>query len=267
MSFALSVPVANYILNYLFKGAATNTGFYATSVLQLRNSADSVLATINPSFSAASAGLLVGSPLVDAVTTAGTIDDAIHTSNSQSILDTDPLTVGVAGSGADVILDTLTAGGSVTVENYNVAVLGNGATGVKLNVALRNSIANLFAGKSPVARIVTATPGSTAVMRFYSGTPPDSADTAPTGTLLWEREMLTADFGTVASGALGLTASVAVNASATGTIGYGRLSMASGPDLQFLLATDGSANAQVDSMDAVSGNPLTLTAFVVSLVP
>lgn len=265
MSFALVTQTANYPLNYLFKEQAENAAFNAGSTLHLYDASDVEMGSINTTFASASEGRVAGTSAA-ASTSAGTIAKARFKANGATLNASAFLTVGTAGSGADIILSTLTGGGSVTIQNYDVAVLSHGGGGTKLNTSLRNSMANLFGGKTPLARFVTSTPGSTARMRFYSGTPPTSADSAATGTMLWDREMLSADFGSVASGQIAISSALTVNASATGTIGYGRLERSGGHVLQFLVNTDTSADAQVDSLSAVSGNALTVQTFAIALL-
>ena len=103
---------------------------------------------------------------------------------------------------------------------------------------------------------------------MYSGTAPSSADDAATGTLLWTADLLDTNLNTVANGETGLTASLTANAVATGTVGYMRITRDNATTvytLQLAVATDTSADAQLSTLSAVSGNALSVTALVLAL--
>ena len=114
---------------------------------------------------------------------------------------------------------------------------------------------------------------------IFTGTPPASADTAATGTLLATETLPATSFGAAGTPAGGITMAgtpLTVNAVATGTAGYFRLqlstdSAATGTSDRRLqgtcTATGGGGDMTFDNVNLTSGSPVNLTSFVYNAAP
>lgn len=131
------------------------------------------------------------------------------------------------------------------------------ALNTKLSLAGRNAELN-STGLSPLL--------NNGYLRCYTGTQPADADSATTGTLLFEQRFASTAFGAAASGAVTAAAISNVVALASGTAGYVRCFQSDGTTV----VMDGSAgvgatfNLNLSSTtitvgDTISGSALTLT--------
>lgn len=273
MALVLLDNLANATLDWLVKNGTAPSGLgVQPSHVSIYNASDAGLTAVAATWSAVSAGKSAGSTSSFSISAAGPVTYARLTGSATTFTRSEALTVGTAGSGADVIMTSLAASTTSTITDCSVGVLGASGT-LSANLALRDVMTKLMLGKttSSTERLVVTTGTSApnrAKLRLYSGSAPASAEAAATGTLLWEAEVLDTNFNTVATGETGLTASLTTNASATGTVGYARLVRDNSTTvytLQMAVATDASADVQVDSLSATSGNPLSVTAFVLAL--
>jgi hypothetical protein len=235
MSASLSIALRNRIINeitgfvtstqWLASSTSSSLKLYSGSAPGVENAVTGTLLATIPLF-ASSTSLMAGSnngisPLAAEIVNNATATGVVgyvrwfDSSNVGCI----ELTVGLTGSGADIILSTLSLTSGVAFNLIACSVklpltLGT----VKLNSALADAIVDR------VVRNIGTMPGlgASGNIMVYSGAAPASAEETATGTLLANFPTGTSAFLT-ASGAVGnLAASLSVNASATGTAGYAR---------------------------------------------
>ena len=166
--------------------------------------------------------------------------------------------VGVTGSGAAFILDTLsiTNNANSTLQNCGVKMPQDAGGTLKLNYALRNRLLDM------IDSIATASPlmGKGGILALYTGSQPSSPDIAATGTLLASIPMgsgSTVCYNAASGGAASLTGNQSVAAVASGTVGYGRWSIGA-------FSMDGSAGTSgtdfvVDAASTTSTVVINLT--------
>jgi hypothetical protein len=166
--------------------------------------------------------------------------------------------VGVTGSGAAFILDTLsvTNNANSTLQNCGVKMPQDAGGTLKLNYALRNRLLDM------IDSIATASPlmGKGGILALYTGSQPSSPDIAATGTLLASIPMgsgSTVCYNAASGGAASLTGNQSVAAVASGTVGYGRWSIGT-------FSMDGSAGTSgtdfvVDAASTTSTVVINLT--------
>ena len=273
MALVLVDVLANAALDWLVKnGTAPSGSGVQVSHVSVFNAADAGLTAVAATWGAVSAGKAAGSTSSFSISAAGPVTYARFTGTATTYTRSEALTVGTAGSGADIIMTSLAASTSSTITDCSVGVLSGSGT-IGANVALRDVLTKLILGKTLASneRLVVTTGTSVpyrAKVNLYSGTAPSSADDAATGTLLWTADLLDTNLNTVANGETGLTASLTANAVATGTVGYMRITRDNATTvytLQLAVATDTSADAQLSTLSAVSGNALSVTALVLAL--
>lgn len=179
-------------------------------------------------------------------------------------LGTSDVSVGLAGSGAGCILDTLstTVGVPITITNLNVKMpYGVGGT-LKLNTAVVNQLVKMMTADAAGTALQMGVNGSILV---YSGAAPADADTAATGTLLATipTGAATPWNTTATAGACNLVSSISALASATGTPGYVRWTK----DLYTIQGSVGLSAADfiLDSMSLVGGVSVALTEATITL--
>lgn len=117
--------------------------------------------------------------------------------------------------------------------------------------------------------VVNDTAGTNAYVRIYSGSPPATADTAASGTLLAEVRGNASAFGSVDSeGVLTASAFTAdASANATGTAGWFRLLASDGTTAVMdgtVTATGGGGDLTLDNTSITSGQEVTITSFVLT---
>jgi hypothetical protein len=207
--------------------------------------------------SAASAGTAQLAAAIQATAVAsGTAGYARWTNNGGSgVIDG---SVGITGSGAAFILDTLsiTSAGITTLQNCGIKMPQDAGGTLKLNVVLRNRLLDMLSG----AVLTSPLMGKGGTLVLYSGSQPSSPDIQPTGTLLASIPMGTVSvvcYNTASGGAASLTGNQTVNASASGTPGYARW-------LNGSFSMDGSVGTAatdfiVDSATTTSGSAINLT--------
>ncbi|OQA30139.1 MAG: hypothetical protein BWY57_03023 [Betaproteobacteria bacterium ADurb.Bin341] len=107
--------------------------------------------------------------------------------------------------------------------------------------------------------------GATATLAIYTGSQPASADDAASGTLL----VTISDvyFGTVTNGAIALDSGMGpyqANAVATGTAGWGRLTISDGSVVDGSVATSG-AQFNISSTSIASGDTVIFNSCTLSM--
>lgn len=274
MALVLLDDLANAVLDWLVKnGTAPSVLGLSPTHVSIYNVSDTGISPVPATWGAVSDGKASGTSSSFSISAAGPVTYARLTDYQTTFTRTEALTVGTAGSGADVIMTSLAASTSSTITDCSVGVLAGSGT-LKANIALRNIITKLTLGKTinTNERLVVTTGTAEAYrakVNLYSGSAPASADDAASGTLLWTAELLNTNLTAVATGETGLTASLTEDAVATGTIGYARIERDNGAGtdfvLQFAVATDSSADAQVSSLSATSASSLSVTALVLAL--
>ncbi len=177
----------------------------------------------------------------------------LTTNSGGAVIDTP---VSLAGGGGGVITDILAVSGGTAynVTAFSVKIpLGTGT--MKLNQALANRLAeNISGANTTVPAVLTS-----ANLYLYSGTPPDAADMAASGTLLATFPLsATSPWNTAVSGAAPLSATLTVNASGNGTVGYFR-AVKGTFTLQGTAGTSGT-DLIVDAASTTSGQPISVTA-------
>lgn len=183
-----------------------------------------------------------------------TITHAVLTTGSITPTCLGLFTVGVAGSGAGVILNSLTAvsGNPLTVEDFGLKIpLALGT--MKINTALANRILDGIIGNGGVT---TPTLASKAC-RVYAGAAPATADDAVTGSLLAEYTVSNATWAAGAGGAASLPTPLSdASANNSGTGGYARMVFGTADELaaQMSIGLSGSGAAMIlDSLSFTSG--------------
>lgn len=143
----------------------------------------------------------------------------------------------------------------VHVLNFSISVRDTYGT-VQFNIAMRNAIVSAL---TTGARIAFLHATLNCNLKLYSGTPPATADLATTGTLLATIPLKQTNFyyPTPQRQSLQLTATVAANAVATGTIGYARLVAANGCTIQCTAGTGGDLTLDADTTTAAAAITLT----------
>jgi hypothetical protein len=171
------------------------------------------------------------------------------------------MVAGLAASGADIIVSTLTftTGVAVSVTNLSVSI-GEFLGTVRFNTALRNAILNAEKTDVTIPVIVFAGVGSIVI---YSGAAPATADIAATGTVLATFTTSNTTWNAAAAASCALAANIAVNASATGTAGYARMINGSYV-MQMSVGTVG-ADLTIDSLSLTSGVATTITNATISI--
>jgi hypothetical protein len=171
------------------------------------------------------------------------------------------MVAGLAASGADIIVSTLTftTGVAVSVTNLSVSI-GEFLGTVRFNTALRNAILNAEKTDVTIPVIVFAGAGSIVI---YSGAAPATADIAATGTVLATFTTSNTTWNAAAAASCALAANIAVNASATGTAGYARMINGSYV-MQMSVGTVG-ADLTIDSLSLTSGVATTITNATISI--
>ncbi|MBT9176367.1 MAG: hypothetical protein DDT20_00680 [Firmicutes bacterium] len=208
-----------------FYGTATEIAFYsgAPPVAPENAVTGTLLVVATPAsnwWSAPSGGIapFPSGRSTSATGTTGTIGYARLTGSSVIVGD---FTAGIVGSGADIILDSLSFSNGVarTITNFAFR-LPLAAGTIRLSSALANAlVANWVTGT--FTNIIFA--DAAASLSIFSGSAPATADDAPTGTLLWTTALSATTWAAVSGGACVLTANLTANAVATGTAGYARI--------------------------------------------
>jgi len=100
------------------------------------------------------------------------------------------------------------------------------------------------------------------VLRLYTGSMPSSSEAAPTGTLLASITMTNGwTAPTLGVAFIDLTQEATAIASATGTVGYGRLSATDGTKWVDLSVGLSGTDVIVDAVDVVSGSTVRCIIF------
>ncbi|WP_157288518.1 hypothetical protein [Uliginosibacterium gangwonense] len=168
-------------------------------------------------------------------------------------------TVGLSGSGADCILDTLTINTPCKVVSMSWKIPAtNGAT-VRWNEALRNAILNCL--------FITGTEPKLAdggTLTLYGGTQPTLASDPISGqTALATYTFATTDFNDAASGSIALAATKATTFVAAGTATWGRWTK--GLYAMDLSAGTAGSDITLSSALVASGASPTITALTLSV--
>lgn len=148
--------------------------------------------------------------------------------------------VGVVGSGADMILSTTAFSSPTPIQVTNFAIgwpltLGT----VKISTSLANALINMLIDGTDIGWNSTG-----AMYEFYSGSAPASADTAPTGTLIAQH--IGGGWLAASGGAAAMDPGYFSNLTivATGNIGYCVLSSQADPN-QRLYCSVGTSGADI----------------------
>lgn len=192
------------------------------------------------------------------VTTARIIGSDLAT----GLIDT-PVTLVDGGGG--VIVPTLSAvSGTVFTADAFVITLPEIMGQISMNNALRNDLLNAFC-RNIILKNVAAL--SSATITIYSGTPPNSANDAATGTALWTATTAAAgaSWDTVIDGEAELAANITANAIATGTATYLRITKGTYV-LQGSVGTSGAAFT-VGTTSMVSGVSNSITEALITITP
>lgn len=222
---------------------------------------NSVPASINVSGFMSSPGLGVsqlGAPRsAPAISTTTTLNWArIYDSSQNPCVD---VTAGTSGS-VGIILDSpsATASTNLTITGYSFKVPQSAGT-VFLNTDLVNALAAAFCNNIANIGVFTSS-----TMIVYSGTPPASADAPLSGNTVLATYTFsaTSPWGSAIAGAAILTANQSVNASATGTATFARVTKGA----YVLQGTVGTSSSDfiVDTTAAVSGSPFVLNEATIS---
>lgn len=177
----------------------------------------------------------------------------LQAQNSVGIVDTP---VSLAGNGGGVIMDLLTvsAGVSFNITGFSVKMpLASGT--MMFNQALANRLAeNISNANSTTPNVLTS-----ANLYLYSGSPPATADLAATGVLLATFSLpATSPWASAVGGAAALGATLTVNATTGGTIGYFR-AVKGVFTLQGTAGTTGT-DITTDAAATTSSLPISITA-------
>jgi hypothetical protein len=113
---------------------------------------------------------------------------------------------------------------------------------------------------------ITSTVGAGGKLRILTGTQPANVAATETGSLLVEITMDSPFAVAAGSGTLTVTLPASVNATATGTAGYFRLTTAGGTAVMDgdATATGGGGIMQLNTTAIVTGGPVVITAFSIS---
>ncbi len=198
---------------------------------------------------------LSSSPALTAGANGVTITAVTLVGNGANVYAT--LTAGIAGSGADVILDSLTISAVSAILNLTLKCQLQ-AGNAKLNMALRQAICTALTSATAV-NFLTTTANTT--ISFYSGSPPADCDAAVTGTLLASKTISQTSFNSNAAptaNMLHLTSATSITPVATGTIGYMRMVAANGCAFQTASIGVSTGDVRVTTMSLVSGTAFTL---------
>ncbi len=163
--------------------------------------------------------------------------------------------VGVAGSGADFIFETLSLSSSQWKLKASTAFKIPASNGtVKLSNTIRDALLdNLFL----ISGYTHLNLGNSGTISIYSGSAPASADDAATGTLLWSISTGTNCWNAASGGSSVLAATLSANGAATGTAGYARITKGA-YCLQCSVGT-GGADMILSTTSIVSGVSASIT--------
>lgn len=124
----------------------------------------------------------------------------------------------------------------------------------RISTAARNAAADAIVDR------VDAGPAA-GRLKVYTGTQPAGPDSAATGTLLADFALADPAFGNASSGSAALAAVANVNASATGTAGWFRVTDSTGTAVfdGSITATGGGGDLEMTSTSLTSGSPVQIT--------
>lgn len=105
--------------------------------------------------------------------------------------------------------------------------------------------------------------GTSAVLRIYTGSPPATADSAATGTLLGEIALPSDSFAGASGGSKAKAGTWSDTADATGTAGYFRIWNGSVCVMQGTVGTSG-ADLIVDNTSFTTGQAYSITTFTIN---
>ena len=131
---------------------------------------------------------------------------------------------------------------------------------LKLAAAARNAAAD------GVVDLIDAGSGAGTV-KIYTGSQPSTGDTAETGTLLVTLTLADPAFGAASAGVATATDPAPVNAVATGTAGWFRVEDSTGANVfdGDCTATGGGGSMTLSTTSLVSGSPVDITSFTVTM--
>ena len=131
---------------------------------------------------------------------------------------------------------------------------------LRLATAARNAAADA------VVDLIDGGAGAGTV-KIYTGSQPASANDAESGTLLATIDLADPAFGAAASGVATATDPASVNASATGTAGWFRVEDSTGANVMDgdCTATGGGGTMTLSTTSLVSGSPVDITSFTVTM--
>jgi hypothetical protein len=131
---------------------------------------------------------------------------------------------------------------------------------VRLSTAARNAAADA------VVDLIDAGSGAGQV-KIYSGSQPATANDAATGTLLATINLADPAFGSASTGTASATDPGAVNASTSGTAGWFRVLDSAGATVHdgSCSATGGGGDMTLSSTALVSGSPVDITSYTVTM--
>lgn len=131
---------------------------------------------------------------------------------------------------------------------------------LKLAAATRNALA------TAVATAIDAGSGAGTV-KIYTGSQPSTGDTAASGTLLATIALVDPSFGSASSGVITASDPSPVNAAATGTAGWFRVQDSTGANVfdGDCTATGGGGTMTLSTTSLVSGSPVDITSFTVTM--
>lgn len=220
-----------------------------------------LLATYTLSAGSMSAGSVGASQLAAAIqataAATGTAGYARWLASGTAVIDG---TVGVSGSGAAFILDSLSisASGITTLQACSLR-MPQGASTLKLNAVARNRLVDIFTQTASAAGRLDLGRGGT--LSLYTGSQPSTPDSPATGTLLATIPMGSSGascYAASSGGSAALSGNQSVNAVASGTVGWVRWANGS-------YIFDGSAgnvgteDFVLDSATTTSGNAIAVT--------
>jgi len=130
---------------------------------------------------------------------------------------------------------------------------------IHLSTAAQNAAANA------VVDLIDG--GSAGTLKIYSGSQAANANTTPAGTLLATVAWANPAFGNASSGVATATDPASVNASATGTAGCFLVEDSTGANVfdGTVTATGGGGDLTLSTTSLVSGSPVDITSFTVTM--
>jgi len=254
--------VANRILSYALRGTNNGLGVAVNSVhcIFQADNQEKYSSTITARTGPAAGVFTYASPISinNTVNTPSGNIQRVGLQNLSVGADLIRMTVvGVAGSGSEVIVDSISTSVSQVLGISLKMSLGFGDSTIKFSNSLRNAwLTSMLDGTNLAAMVLV---DSSSTMTIYDGSPPDTADDAATGNVLWQKALTTTTWASGSGAGLDLAATLSANASASGTIGYARIKHGSNGNCIQIENVGTSGNLVTSANTTTAGNNLDVT--------